>query len=49
MTAERFRKEYLPLQDELYRVAFYILESSPDAEDAVQDLYQKLWDAFCCL
>ena len=45
MTAERFRKEYLPLQDELYRVAFYLLESTPDAEDAVQDLYLKLWDA----
>lgn len=45
MTAERFRKEYLPLQDELYRVAFYLLESSTDAEDAVQDLYLKLWDA----
>lgn len=45
MTAERFRKEYLPLQDELYRVAFYILESSTDAEDAVQDLYLRLWDA----
>ncbi len=45
MTAERFRKEYLPLQDELYRVAFYILESIPDAEDAVQDLYLRLWDA----
>lgn len=45
MTAERFRKEYLPLQNELYRVAFYILESTPDAEDAVQDLYLKLWDA----
>lgn len=45
MTAERFRKEYLLLQDELYRVAFYILESTPDAEDAVQDLYLRLWDA----
>lgn len=45
MTAERFRKEYLPFQDELYRVAFYILESTPDAEDAVQDLYLRLWDA----
>lgn len=45
MTAERFRKEYLPLQNELYRVAFYILESSTDAEDAVQDLYLRLWDA----
>lgn len=45
MTAERFRKEYLLLQDELYRVAFYLLESTPDAEDAVQDLYLRLWDA----
>ncbi len=45
MTAERFRKEYLPLQDELYRIAFYLLESTPDAEDAVQDLYLRLWDA----
>ena len=45
MTPERFTQDYLPLKDDLYRVAFYILESCPDAEDAVQDLYLKLWDA----
>ena len=45
MTSEKFTQDYLPLRDDLYRVAFYILESCPDAEDAVQDLYLKLWDA----
>ncbi len=43
MTASQFTDTYLPLCDQLYRVAFYILESAPDAEDAVQDLYLKLW------
>lgn len=28
----------------MYRVALYILESEQDAEDAVQDLYIKLWN-----
>lgn len=45
MTPERFTQDYLPLKDDLYKVAFYILESGADAEDAVQDLYLKLWDA----
>lgn len=45
MTATKFTEEFLPLQNDLYRVAFYILESEADAEDAVQDLYLKLWDA----
>ncbi len=45
MTGERFKSEYLPLQEDLYRVAYYILESSSDAEDAVQDLYLRLWTA----
>ena len=45
MTPSRFKDEYLPLRDDLYRMAYYILESGPDAEDAVQDLYLKLWDA----
>lgn len=45
MTPERFTQDYLPLKDDLYKVAFYILESGVDAEDAVQDLYLKLWDA----
>lgn len=33
----------MPLNEALYRVAYYILESQADAEDAVQDLYIKLW------
>ena len=45
MTPSRFKDEYLPLRDDLYRIAYYILESDPDAEDAVQDLYLKLWDS----
>lgn len=45
MSPGEFRNSYLPLKDALFRVAFYILESVPDAEDAVQDLYLKLWDA----
>lgn len=45
MTAKKFTEDYLPLKDDLYKVAFYILESEPDAEDAVQDLYLKLWNA----
>lgn len=33
---------WLPLSDRFYRVAYHILESQEDAEDAVQDLYLKL-------
>lgn len=40
-----FDKIWLPLADRFYRVAFYLLESEPDAEDAVQELYLKLWSA----
>ncbi len=42
MTAELFRKTYLPLSDQLYRVAFYLLEDEEEAKDAVQDLFIKL-------
>ncbi len=38
-----FKREYLSLSDRLYRVAYYILESESDAEDALQELYLKLW------
>ena len=43
MDVQEFRDTYLPLSDGLYRVAYGLLESRPDAEDAVQDLYIKLW------
>lgn len=43
MTRQEFITDYLPLTEALYRVAYYILEDSDDAEDAVQDLFLKLW------
>ena len=43
MTESRFSTDYLSLAGTLYRIAFYILESEADAEDAVQEVYLKLW------
>ena len=44
MTEKQFHDTYLPLAETLYRIAFYILESRAEAEDAVQETYLKLWD-----
>ncbi len=38
-----FSNIWIPLADRFYRVAWYMLESEADAEDAVQELYMKLW------
>lgn len=43
MTEQRFRSEYLSLTETLYRIAFYILESRDEAEDAVQEVFLRLW------
>lgn len=43
MTSERFHAEYLSLAETLWRVAWYILEDQAEAEDAVQELFLKLW------
>ena len=43
MTSERFQNEWLSLAGDFYRVAFYILEDEAEAEDAVQELFLKLW------
>lgn len=43
MSSEEFNSVWFPLADRFYRVAFYILESEAEAEDAVQDLFLKLW------
>ena len=60
MTAREFTDIYRPLEGQMYALALHFLESAPDAEDAVQDLYVKLWNrrdaldaitnprAYCC-
>lgn len=45
MTPEVLTESFKSLSDGLYRVAYYILESQADAEDAVQDLFIKLWNS----
>ncbi len=45
MTTKQFTDIYLTFGGLLYRVAFYLLESQADAEDAVQDLYIRLWNS----
>lgn len=44
MTNTEFKTRFLPLHKELYRVAVRILGDSCEAEDAVQNLYLKLWE-----
>lgn len=43
MTPEEFSRNYLPLADGLYQTAYDLLGSREEAEDAVQDLFVKLW------
>lgn len=43
MNSEHFQNEWLSLAGDFYRVAYYILEDEADAEDAVQELFLKLW------
>ncbi|MBR4809043.1 MAG: RNA polymerase sigma factor [Bacteroidales bacterium] len=43
MTESLFHKEYIALAQTLYRIAYYMLESEAEAEDAVQEVYTKLW------
>lgn len=45
MTHEEFKAKFLPLSDGLFRIAFHYLEDASDAQDAVQDVYIKLWNS----
>lgn len=45
MTHEEFKAAFLPLGDGLYRIAFHYLEDASDAQDAVQDVFIKLWNS----
>ena len=44
MTNTEFKKRFLPLHKELYSMAMRMLGDSCEAEDAVQNLYMKLWE-----
>ena len=39
-----FCETFMPLSDDLYKVAYCLLESESDAMDALQDLFLKLWE-----
>lgn len=45
METEEFKAVWLPLHSRFCKIALYILESQSDAQDAVQDLYVKLWNS----
>jgi RNA polymerase sigma-70 factor (ECF subfamily) len=44
MTKEEFKTYVLPAKGKLFRLAVTLLNSRPEAEDAVQDVYLKLWN-----
>ena len=43
MTLTEFTSRVLPFKDKLYRFAWSLLRHSEEAEDAVQEVYLKLW------
>lgn len=43
MSPEEFIRRFLPLGDKLYRLAFSLLGSQEEAEDAIQDVFLKMW------
>lgn len=44
MEIEAFKKELIPIKDRLYRLAKTMLQNREDAEDALQEVYMKLWN-----
>lgn len=44
MTAEEFKLRLLPAKNKLFRFAFSLLSNREEAEDAVQEVYLKMWD-----
>lgn len=43
MNSERLNIEFLSVKDAAYRYAVALLHDTVEAEDAVQDLYERLW------
>jgi len=44
MNATEFKQQLLPLNANLYRMAFKFMGNEDDAKDVVQDVYLKLWN-----
>ena len=43
MEIKAFKKELIPIRDKLFRLAKTMLQNNEDAEDALQEVYMKLW------
>lgn len=43
MSIQEFNMRVLPINQRLYHLAYRYLKSAADAEDAVQDVFAKLW------
>ncbi len=44
MEMQAFKKELIPIKDKLFRLARTLLQNHEDAEDALQEVYMKLWN-----
>ncbi len=44
MDTDRFKLEILPLKNKLYRFASSLLNDSEEAQDAVQEVFIKMWN-----
>ena len=43
MEIKAFKNELIPIKDKLFRLAKTMLQNNEDAEDALQEIYMKLW------
>lgn len=43
MTGEEFKQLFLPCSEQMFLLALRLTDSKADAEDAVQDVFVKLW------
>lgn len=44
VTADIFKRLYLPFHAKLYRIAFALVGNQEEAEDIVQEVYSRLWE-----
>ena len=44
VSAESFKKQFLPHSEVMYRAAYRLLGNAQDAEDMVQEAFIRLWE-----